>query len=667
MKKLLAWLLTFMMVLTACSALAETAAEDPAAEETQQITYDYDEMTVAVTTPLTGNFFTNLWGNGSSDLDVRNMIHGYNLVEWNTEQGVFVPDDSVVSGVTVQAEENGDVTFIVALYRDLFYSDGTQITAWDYAFSFLLTMAPEMAELGGAVHTPEYIAGYEDYISGKAKELSGVKVLSDNMFHITIDKGYLPFFYELGLLDCVPYPISVIAPGVKVADDGKGIYMTNAEAGDEAVFTADLLKETILDETTGYRTHPSVVSGAYVLTSFEDGAAQFEINPQYKGNSKGQKPTIQKIKMVSMPSDEMVQAFREGKVTLLNKVSEWKAVAECLRMTTEDEMLASANYARTGLSFLNFNTERKPLDDLAVRQAIAYLADRNTITFNALDGYGTKGMGYFGVGQWMYLILNGSVQYPVEEPDEKADAKTREEYEKTIAKWKELSLEEIEPYDMDAGKAAELLDGAGWNLNENGEAFNPETDKVRYKQTDDGLAPLQLTLAYGQGSAAGTELEGTLVRNLAAAGIELKVEAIDGDKLLSEYYRLADTEYDMLFLATNFDVLYDPSLNFVETEDGHHIWKTSGLVDDELWQLAVDMRQTEPEDILTYCSRWLEFQKRFMDQLPALPMYSNVYFDFYPQVLHDYVINENISWPQAIIGAYLADYVPEEAEETPAP
>ena len=144
-------------------------------------------------------------------------------------------------------------------------------------------------------------------------------------------------------------------------------------------------------------------------------------------------------------------------------------------------------------------------------------------------------------------------------------------------------------------------------------------------------------------------------------------EAIDGDKLLSEYYRLADTEYDMLFLATNFDVLYDPSLNFVETEDGHHIWKTSGLVDDELWQLAVDMRQTEPEDILTYCSRWLEFQKRFMDQLPALPMYSNVYFDFYPQVLHDYVINENISWPQAIVGAYLADYVPEEAEETPAP
>ena len=118
--------------------------------------------------------------------------------------------------------------------------------------------------------------------------------------------------------------------------------------------------------------------------------------------------------------------------------------------------------------------------------------------------------------------------------------------------------------------------------------------------------------------------------DLAAAGIDLKVEAIEGSKLLDEYYRLAETEYDILFLATNFDVLYDPSLNFIETEDGHHVWKTSGFEDDELWQLAVDMRRTEPEDVLTYCKRWLEFQKRFMEQLPVLPMYSNVYFDFYP-------------------------------------
>ena len=115
MKKLLAYLLIFVMALTAVTAgLAETA-EEPAAEEAPQVTYDYEELTVAVTTPLTGSFFTNLWENGSSDMDVRAMIHGYNLIEWDTEDGMFVPDESVVSGVNVQAADNGDITFIIAL------------------------------------------------------------------------------------------------------------------------------------------------------------------------------------------------------------------------------------------------------------------------------------------------------------------------------------------------------------------------------------------------------------------------------------------------------------------------------------------------------------------------------------------------------------------------
>jgi hypothetical protein len=52
-----------------------------------------------------------------------------------------------------------------------------------------------------------------------------------------------------------------------------------------------------------------------------------------------------------------------------------------------------------------------------------------------------------------------------------------------------------------------------------------------------------------------------------------------------------------------------------------------------------------------------------MEQLPVLPVYSNVYFDFYPLVLHDYKIAANVSWPQAINGAYMSDYIPPEMPE----
>ena len=663
MKKLLAYLLICVMALTAVTAGMAETAEEPAAEEAPQVTYDYEELTVAVTTPLTGNFFTNMWGNGSSDMDVRAMIHGYNLIEWNTEEGLFVPDDSVVSGVNVQAEDNEDITFIIALYEDLFYSDGTPVTAWDYAFSMLLTMSPELKELGANVHQPEYIAGYNNYISGKSKRLTGVRVVNDHLIHITIDHAYLPFFYELGLLDCVPYPAAVIAPGVKVADDGRGIYLTNADGGNEAVFTADLLKGTILDEANGYRTHPSVTSGPYVLTSYEDGVAKFEVNPQYKGNSKGQKPMIKKVTMVTMPSDEMIDAYHDGKVTLLNKVSEAETITKLLEEASEDETRTSANYARTGLSFISFNTDRTPLDDLAVRQAIAYAANRDEVVKEALDGYGMKGLGYFGMGQWMYLLLNGTVQIPVEKPEENATEKEKQEYEKTVEKWGALTLNDIEPYDRDLEKAAELLDGAGWKLNADGDGFVQGSDKLRYKQTEDGLVPLRLTMAYGTGSAAGRALEGTFVQSLTDIGIELIVEGIDADDMLNQYYRLDEGKYDMYFLATNFDLLYDPSLSFTVDEEGHHVWKTSGLADDELWKLAVSMRRTEPDDLLGYCTKWLAFQKRIAEQLPMLPMYSNVYFDFYPQVLHEYNISANISWPEASIGAYLSDYVPEKTEE----
>ena len=667
MKKLLALLLTCALLLTSVSAvLAENPEEQSVVSDAPQIAYNYDELTVAVTTPLTGNFFTSMWGNLNSDLDVRNLIHGYNLVEWDVENGNFIPDSSVISGITPQPEENGDVTFIIMLYDDLAYSDGTPVTARDYAFSFLLTMSPEMKELGAAVRTPEYLDGYSDYISGKSSTLRGVRLISDHQLNITIDSAYLPFFYELGLLDCVPYPISVIAPGVQVADDGQGVYLKNADGtGDTPVFTADLLKQTVLDEATGYRTHPSVTSGPYRLVSYENGTAEFEINPQYKGNSSGKKPMIPKIKVTYPASDELAPALADGSITLLNRASKEQVITDCLNLTGEQPLLTSANYPRSGVSFISFNTDRKPLDEIAVRQAIAYLADRDGIVSETLGRYGMRAIGYFGMGQWMYLLLNGTVLYPVEEPEDETDAKAQAEYEAAINAWKELSLDTIEPYDRNAEKGAELLDSAGWNLNEKGEAFDPEQDHLRYKQTEEGLKPLQLTLAYAEGSAAGKALEGVLVQSLAEAGIELKAEAIPTEELTSQYYRLTDVQYDMFFLATNFDVLYDPSLSFTATEDGHHVWKTSGLVDDELWELAVSMRRTEPGDLLGYCGKWLEFQKRVAEHLPVLPVYSNVYFDFYPQVLHEYTINANISWPQAIIGAYLADYVPE-AETQPA-
>ena len=67
------------------------------------------------------------------------------------------------------------------------------------------------------------------------------------------------------------------------------------------------------------------------------------------------------------------------------------------------------------------------------------------------------------------------------------------------------------------------------------------------------------------------------------------------------------------------------------------------------------MRKTEPGDVLSYCQKWVAFQERWTEVLPAIPVYSNVYFDFYTTRLQNYRVTENQTWTQAIVAAALAE------------
>ena len=170
---------------------------------------------------------------------------------------------------------------------------------------------------------------------------------------------------------------------------------------------------------------------------------------------------------------------------------------------------------------------------------------------------------------------------------------------------------------------------------------------------------LDLKLLVPEGSPAGEVLATSLISNLKEAGIAVSTETIPFDQVISKFYRQEARDCDMMFLASNFDVIFDPSPQFLPGGDRN--WSNSS--DGQLYDLAVDMRRTKPGDMLTYCKKWLAFQQRFAEEMPMLPIYSNVYFDFYPRVLREYYVNQHVGWPKAIISAYLSDY-PDEAEET---
>ncbi|MBQ9168215.1 MAG: hypothetical protein IJX67_07400 [Oscillospiraceae bacterium] len=641
----------------------------------------YQELHVGTTTPFDGKFFTEMWGNVVSDLDVRTLLHGYNLVRIQSENGTYGLDPSVVSGTTVTENAEGDRTYVLSIYDDLFYSDGTPITVRDYAFSMLLSIAPEVEEIGGTIRQADYLLGYEAYKNGEVPYLSGMRILSDDMMTITIDHRYLPFFYELALLDCEPYPISVIAPGCRIADDGNGVYIANIdEELEEPVFTAELLKETILDEETGYLRNPQITSGPYHLLSFDGVTVEMERNEFYKGNADGDKPSIGKLYFSTVDNADMVDNLEQGNMGLLNKCVAFGAVQDGVSLVSGGQEFAMSNYTRNGQSFISFCCERPAVASGKVRQAIAMCLDKDELVSEYVGNYGLRVDGYYGLGQWMYQLMNGTIAYPLDPPEDENDAAAAAEYEQKLAEWESLNLDDMRVYNLDTDAALALLIEDGWTLNEQGEDFDPEKDKIRCRKVilepeEEGAEPveelqtLDLTLFIPESITMPEILKKTFLGNLEAIGIHVEMKSMPMTELVRYYYRQEDRDCDMIYLATNFDTVFEPSESFrpadeeEEESSQNNRYNATNVDDEELYRLALDLRQTEPGDTLTYCKKWIDFQERFAEVLPVIPLYSNVYFDFYPRTLHDYEISSNLTWGQAIIKAYLSDVSEEDLEE----
>lgn len=645
-EKLIALLLVCALVLTQFAALAEELEEETAEALPERIQAEqYTQLVVGNVTRMQGDFFTAQWGNSTTDADVRNLLHGYNLIKWDGMLGVFTTEPSVVNGIVVMQNDEGDRSFILSLFDDLCYSDGTAITAWDYAFSILLRSSPEMRAIGAKTPNTVCLSGYQAYASGSARYFAGVDVINDYTLMLTVDHEYLPFFYEMGMLDCVPYPIAAIAPGVRVRDDGQGAYLANEDPTvSEPVFTEALLRQTILDPDTGYLSHPSVVSGPYCLTAWDGLTAEFDINPCYKGNSDGVKPLIPHLVYTLAENETMVDKLLEGEFGLLNKVMSMDAILQGMAAMADGSCQMS-NYPRSGMSFVAFACEKDTVASKAVRQAIAWCVDRDALTQDYTGNFGLRVDGYYGIGQWMYGAVKGTIAEPFDPPENEGDAQAQAEYEANLEAWAALSLDDLTVYTLDTETAIRLLEQDGWTLNDEG---------IRQKTIGDKTVTLDLVLAYPEGNRIDQSLENELIPHLNEVGIRLRLEPMEMRQLLQAYHQKDGRSADMFYLATNFDMVFDPSAVFSET-DGIHYMDCTNCMGEELYQAARRMRDTEPGAILDYMNEWIAFQQLFNEELPMLPIYSNIYFDFYIGALHDYYISQSMTWSQAIVPAYMND------------
>lgn len=413
------------------------------------------EITVGNVTKVNGSFFTDMWGNNTSDIDVRAMLHGYQTVSWTTDLQAAL-DTSVVTLDSVVETRRGDKTYTFTVNNNLMYNDGTPIDARDYVFSILLQSSPQALENGAMAYAYTHLAGFEDYNTGEETFFSGVRLINNRQFSMTIAGDYLPYYYELVYLNVIPYPISVIVPGCEVADEGEGALIRPLydEFGNPlGEFTTEVLAQTILDPETGYLSHPGVTSGPYKLESYdpETGEVEFLVNLNFKGNYAGQKPYIEKVKLVVVDKADMMDKLEAEEINILNKITDVEAIDK--GMLLRDEQKAQAiTYLRSGQGFIGLACEQSPTSHERVRQAISRCVDEQEFATKYTGEYGLPVYSNYGLGQWMAAPYVNTMQ------------------------------DEVETYPMDLDEAKKLLEKDGWTLNEKGTRFVEGEDLVRYRK-----------------------------------------------------------------------------------------------------------------------------------------------------------------------------------------
>lgn len=606
MKRTLAWMICLVLMAAMASTPAIAESADQAAS-----------LVVGSTTQLSGSFFTSMWGNNTADIDVRGLLHDYQTIAW-TSNGIYTINGTVVSNLAVTAAAGGGRQYLFTLNNDLKFSDGTAVTAKDYVFSVLLQSCPQVAEIGGNITSQSHFAGYEAYANGQSNVFSGIRLLGDYSFSLSVGGEFLPYYYELAFANVTPYPLAVIAPGCDVADDGNGAYITGG-------FTAQLLKGTILDPATGYLSHPTVTTGAYKLTGYDAAAhvAEFEINLNYKGNFEGQKPSIAKLTFREVKNGTMLDELANGTVGLINKVSSGEVINRGQEMVLAQQA-KMVNYLRTGLSFIAFSCEQGATQSVKLRQAVAHCVDKQALCDEFLLGNGVPVYGYYGYGQWMIAPLQDR-------------------------------LAELDLYKPDTVAAAALFAEGGWTVNKDGGAYDAAVDTLRYRENNGVLEPLVLKMAIPKDNAAADIVVRMLKESFTAIGAELEVTAIETNKLFEHYYRQTERVYDMFFLATNFTYIFDPYYTYHTGDEYQGAMNTSGLRDEELMRLAKDLRETQSNDMQGYLDKWMNFQLYWAQVLPVDPLYSNVYFDISRMDLNNYFANNYWSWSVAILYATLGE------------
>lgn len=583
MKKLVAVCMVALMTLTACGNSGNNGGETNNGGEDINATKEL----VIGTFDMNGDFLQSEgFGNSSYDKNVRDMIHGYSPIAF-TRDGEFLVDETVVKSMEKSEDADGNTVYTFALNEGLKWNDGEPVTADDYLFAYLVAGSPQLVAAGAADATGENFVGYTDYHTGASDAHTGIKKIDDLTYSVTISKEKLPYFWELSYLSVFPYPMHTLAEGATIE---------TTDAGTKLVGDLD---DAVNKFATEHRFAPTVSCGPYSFISFENKQVKLEKNDNYAGTWDKKTPKIKNILIKTVNATLDVDMLVNGELDIVEGVVE----GDKIEKAKAAENVQASTYSRNGFGNVPLHTDFGATKEKEVRHAIAYILDKDDLINNILGGYGVTVNSYYSHAEWTYQLKKAELD------------------------------EKLINYAFSIDRA------------------NAELDNSSYKFEADGVTPWDVTKAgegYYRHNAAGEPLivthlgtndnpvtdtiELQMKQNAPKVGMDYRIERGDFAGLLDAYYNAgakpeSERKYNTFNMALGFSDANDPYDNYACEYAGTPKNPTN-VCDPELDEIMLRLRHYSSEDTEAFADTWVEFQIKWNDVMPMVPIYANQYYDF---------------------------------------
>lgn len=681
-KKIVCLMIAMVMIVTSFSSCTSNQNQGETNTKVE------NKVIVGSVTELSGDFRWPGFGSssaGSADQDINALTTGYATMETN-QGGTFVWNETVVKSHTETEDAEGNLVIMVELNPGLKFSDGTEIKAVNYLAYILAFSSPVAVSAGHTGLAGQAMGGFDAFsaycgadvaVDGATKVFSGVRLLGDYKFSLTIDaeKGYYPYYYANTYGAVLPYDLNlVLGDGVEIKDDGNGAYLTEAwytKAADSTEQVRTYKKSTHLQQAR-YDVSKYAFSGPYIISKWDEGTKEctLTINRNFAGNFEGQTPSIETVIYTKIVSETQLDQFKSGRVDILSGITGGDDTKAALAVVDQSNgKYAEVHYQRAGYGKLQFECDFGPTMFASVRKAVAYVLNTSEFAQAFTGGYGTVVYGPYSPDFAMWTAVMDTIQ--------------------------------LTEYAYSIESAKQVLIADGWVYNSKGEDFQEGktgVDAVRYKKLTaaeaavlDGVNKTYTSVENTDGIVYKTvEINGEyympLVINwfgttpndvtdmlraklvntddVKAIGMVIRSTVGDMTKLMGEIYREATYGFDgtirygMFNLATGWNnAVYDYAYNWsldptyfaysvnklydpydkvfpYYDEKGNHtrlsyedaVAQSGDKLGMDYLSLAMVYDATTEEE---YNQWWQAYIERWNELLPDIPLYSNYYFDIY--------------------------------------